>query len=307
MRRYLLIFGLFTLLLQGQNKTPMALGLQLDNDSFTSTYNDFYYTNGLFLYGSRLAKATTATTKVIHSFRVGQQIYNPRWVKATLPQEQNRPYAGYLFAEYSTKKINSANLVKVNTFQVGIVGPGSGAECFQKWMHRSFGFGPLKGWENQIQNTVALQYQWLYAKPIWSTLSSDRVDFNLMGTAVVGTAFDGLSAGVLARVRLSARGSSLKTTNFYDDLSEAPKAFYLFALPKINFQCYDATIQGSLFDRKSILTYDLRSLRYAVEAGVRYKYHQFNFSYVATYSSKEIENSTASGYFYGSLMGSYLF
>lgn len=307
MRRYLLIFGLFTLLLRGQNTTPMVVGLQLDNDSFTSTYNDFYYTNGLFLFGSRLAKSTTSSTKVLHSFRLGQQIYNPRWVKATVPQEQNRPYAGYLFAEYTAKQINSANRVRANTFQVGIVGPGSGAECFQKWMHRSFGFGELKGWEHQIQNTVALQYQRLYVKPIWLALSSDRVDFNLMGTAVVGTAFDGLSAGVLGRVRLSSHGSSLKATNFYDELSESPTAFYLFALPKINFQCYDATIQGSLFDRKSILTYDLRPLRYAVEVGVRYKYHQFNFSYTATYSSKEIENSTASGYFYGSLMGSYLF
>lgn len=307
MRYYILVFGLFTLLLQGQIKVSKLIGLQLDNDSFTSTYNDFYYTNGLFLYGSQLGKSTSATTTVIHSFRVGQQIFNPRWVKATLPQNQNRPYAGYLFAEYTTKQINSANRVQANTFQVGIVGPGSGAESFQKWMHRSFGFGALNGWKNQIQNTVALQYQRLYAKPIWSTISSDRVDFNLMGNAVVGTAFDGLSAGVLARIRMSEKGASLKATNFYNELGAAPKEFYLFVLPKINFQCYDATIQGSLFDHKSILTYDLRPLRYAVEAGVRYKYHQFNFSYTATYSSKEIENSNASGYFYGSLVGSYLF
>lgn len=307
MRCYLLVFGLLTFLLQGQTKVEKLIGLQLDNDSFTSTYNDFYYTNGLFLYGSRLAKATTATTKVIHSFRVGQQIYNPRWVKATLPQEQNRPYAGYLFAEYTSKQINSANRVLANTFQVGIVGPGSGAESFQRWMHRSFGFGELNGWKSQIQNTAALQYQRLYAKPIWSSFSSDRVDFNLMGKAVVGTAFDGLSAGVLARVRLSGTGPSLKTTNFYNELGVAPKEFYLFVLPKINFQFYDATIQGSLFDHKSILTYDLRPLRYSMEVGVRYRYHQFNFSYTATYSSKEIENSTASGYFYGSLVGSYLF
>jgi lipid A 3-O-deacylase len=307
MRAYLLIFGLFAVLLQGQNQVPMALGLQVDNDSFTSTYNDFYYTSGLFLYGSRLGESTTATTKVIQSFRVGQQIYNPRWVKATIPQEQNRPYAGYLFAEYTSKQINSTNRVQANTFQVGIVGPGSGAEQFQKWMHHSFGFGQLKGWKYQIQNTVALQYQRLYAQPIWFALSSDRADFTAVGTAMLGTAFDGLSAGLLARVRLSAGGVSLKASHFYDDLSEAPKAFYLFVLPKINFQCYDATIQGSLFDRKSILTYDLRPLRCSVEAGVRYQYHQFHLSYTATYCSKEVENSTASGYFYGSLAGSYLF
>ena len=307
MRRYVVVFGLFAVLLQGQNRAPMVIGLQLDNDSFTSTYNDFYYTNGLFLYGSRLAKSTTATTKIIHSFRVGQQIYNPRWVKATLLENQNRPYAGYLFAEYTTTRISEANRVQANTFQIGIVGPGSGAEGFQKWMHRSFGFGDLKGWGNQIQNTIALQYQRLYVKPIWAALSSNRVDFNLYGKTVVGTAFDGISAGFLARVRLSEQGASLHATNYYNELSEAPEAFYFFALPKINLQCYDATIQGSLCDHKSILTYDLRPLRFTMEAGIRYKYQQFNFSYTAIYSSKEIENSTASGYFYGSLVGSYLF
>ncbi len=307
MRCYVLVVGLFTLLVQGQPKADKLIGLQLDNDSFTSTYNDFYYTNGLFLYGSRLAKSSTDTETIIHGFRLGQQIYNPRWVKAVLPKNQNRPYAGYLFAEYTTTHITKGDRVLANTFQVGIVGPGSGAERFQKWMHRSFGFGELKGWENQIQNTVALQYQRLYAKPIWSAFSSDRVDFNLMGTAVVGTAFDGLTAGVLTRVRLSGTGPSLKTTNFYNELGAAPKEFYLFVLPKVNVQFYDATIQGSLFDPKSILTYDLRPLRYALEAGVRYKYNRFSFSYTATYSSKEIENSSASGYFYGSLDGSYLF
>jgi lipid A 3-O-deacylase len=307
MRRYLLVFGLFAVLLQGQSKTPMVIGLQLDNDSFTSTYNDFYYTNGLFFYASQLAKATTATTKVIHSFRVGQQIYNPRWVKAKIPQNQNRPYAGYLFAEYTTTRISDANQVRANTFQIGIVGPGSGAESFQKWMHHSFGFGQLNGWEYQIQNAIALQYQRLYVKPIWTTLSSERVDFNLYGKATVGIAFDGLSAGVLARIRLSEKGASLKATNFYNELSEAPKEFYFFALPKINFQCYDATIQGSLFDDKSILTYNLRPLRFSMEAGIRYKFKEFSFTYAATFSTTEIENSTASGYFYGSLVGSYLF
>lgn len=307
MWRYLLVFGLLSFLLQGQSKVPMVLGVQVDNDSFTSTYNDFYYTSGQFIYGSRLAKSSTTEKTIIHGFRLGQQIYNPRWVKAVLPQNQNRPYAGYLFAEYTTTHISKSDQVSATTFQVGIVGPGSGAEGFQKWLHHSFGFGALEGWHYQIQNAVALQYERLYSIPALPALATDLVDFHWYGKAVGGTVFDGLSAGMLTRVRLSRAGASLKTTNFFNEVSNIRCGFYFYALPKINWQLYDATIQGSLFDTRSEVTYRIRPLRFNVEVGLRYKYERFNLAYSATYTTTEIENSSASGYFFGTLAGSYLF
>jgi len=306
MLRYFLLFGLLSWVLQGQTIRPMVVGVQVDNDSFISTYNDFYYTSGQFLYGSRLAKSSTAAETVVHGFRLGQQIYNPRWIKSVVPQEQNRPYAGYLFAEYTTTHLTKTDRVFANTFQVGIVGPGSGAEGFQKWLHRTFGFGDLKGWHYQIQNTVALQYERLYSRPTLSALTTDQLDFHWYGKAVGGTVSDGLSGGMLARLRLSAKGESLKATNFYNALATGHKAFYLYALPKINWQWYDATIQGSLFDTKSEVTYRIRPFRFTAEVGMRYKYERFNFSYSATYSTTEIENSNASGYFYGTVAGSFL-
>lgn len=307
MRHYLWVLGLLTYVLQGQTNRPMLVGVQVDNDSFISTYNDFYYTSGQFVYGSRLALSSRADETIIHGFRVGQQIYNPRWIKAVLPLEQNRPYAGYLFAEYTATHITKDDRVFANTFQVGIVGPGSGAEGFQKWLHRTFGFGDLKGWHYQIQNAVALQYERLYSQPTLSVLTTDQMDFHWYGKVVGGTVFDALTVGVLTRVRLSRASASLTATNFYNSIAITQKAFYLYALPRLNWQWYDATIQGSLFDTKSDVTYRIRPLRFAAELGLRYHYDRFSFSYSAAYTSSEIENSSASGYFYGTVAGSYLF
>jgi hypothetical protein len=133
------------------------------------------------------------------------------------------------------------------------------------------------------------------------------VDFHLYGKVVGGTVFDGLSAGVLTRFRLGRSATSLKATNFFNEVSNVRRAFYFYALPKINWQLYDATIQGSLFDTRSEVTYRIRPLRFNAEVGLRYTYERFNFSYSATYTTTEIDNSSASGYFYGSLVGSYLF
>jgi len=137
-------------------------------------------------------------------------------------------------------------------------------------------------------------------------LTTDQLDFHWYGKAVGGTVFDGLSGGMLARVRLSATSVSLKAANFYNALATGHQAFYVYALPKINWQWYDATIQGSLFDTKSEVTYRIRPFRFTAEIGMRYTYDRFNFSYSAAYTTTEIENRNASGYFYGTVVGSYL-
>ncbi|MGL2965592.1 lipid A-modifier LpxR family protein [Flavobacterium sp. XGLA_31] len=290
-----------------QNKKPIELGLQLENDSFVSTYNDFYYTNGTFLFGNYVSDKTTTEQKRIHGFRIGQQIFNPRWVKATNPENHNRPYAGYLFAEYSVTKMNRSNSVKAMTFQLGVVGPDSKAEQFQDWMHASFGFGKIYGWEYQIQNTLALQYGLTYSKPIFAKVTSDYLDFQLYTKSDLGTVFTGTNFGILTRLSLSKPLTAMSNSNFYNGLGTAPKECYFFVLPKINLQVYDATIQGSLFDHKSVVTFDLKPIRFRGEAGIKFKYHHLNLSGSFVYTTDEIRNNSATGYYYGSVISSYVF
>jgi hypothetical protein len=62
----------------GQGRTR-EIGLITENDLYTSSKNDKYYTNGLEIL-SVLAKNGTAKVKKIVEFRIGQLIYNPQFI-----------------------------------------------------------------------------------------------------------------------------------------------------------------------------------------------------------------------------------
>lgn len=303
--RFLLLLLIPTLAL-AQNKSDVEFGIQLDNDSFASTYNDFYYTNGLFAFANSISAKSTSEKKLIRGFKIGQQIYNPRNMKSPFPEDHDRPYAGYLFAEYNSTKMFQSNTVFGMSFRLGVIGPDSKAEEFQKWMHNAFGFGHLIGWENQIQNVLAVQFGMNYSKPFLSGITTDKMDFHLTGQTEIGTAFLSATIGTLGRISLMESITPMQDSNFYNGLGNSKKELYFYVLPKINLQFYDATIQGSLFNGDSPVTFDLEPLRFKGEAGFKFKYNQYNLSCSFNYTTKEIKSS-ATDYYYGSLVGSYVF
>ena len=305
--KFYLLALLPNLILAQQNKSRFELGLQLDNDSFVSTYNDFYYTNGIFLFGNYVSKKSSDSKKIVNGFKIGQEIYNPRIVKAEIPEDQNRPYAGYLFAEYSSTKMHQSNQVLKMAFRLGLIGPDSKAEDIQNWIHDTFGFGEIAGWNYQVKNLLAVQFGLDYSTPILSEITSDRIDFHLYAQNEIGTAFVGFNAGTLARISLSKPLTAMQDSNFYNGLGSSGKELYFYILPKINLQLYDATIQGSMFNQESPVTFNLKPLRFKGEAGLRFKYNDYNLSFVFNYSTDQIKNSSTTGFYYGSLVGSYTF
>lgn len=307
MRQQFLLIIFISCLVAAQDKANKELGLQLDNDSFVSTYNDFYYTNGMFVFFNCVSDKSTVEKKIIHGFKIGQEIYNPRNVKSDFTFDHNRPYAGYLFAEYNTTKMYQSDTVLGMSFSIGIVGPDSKAEDFQNMMHSNFGFGEIVGWQYQIRNLLAVQFGLNYSKPVLAKITSDKIDFHLYTQSDIGTAFSGISVGALTRISLLKSLTSMQNSNYYKGLGNAQKELYFFVLPKINLQFYDATIQGSMFNNDSPVTFDLKPFRFKGEAGFKFKYNQYNLSCVFNYTTDEIKNSSATGYHYGSLGFSYVF
>ena len=305
--RYLLLLWLLLPTFGWTQKNNFELGLQLDNDSFVSTFNDFYYTSGLFLFANYRSAKSTSEKKIVHGFKIGQQIYNPRDVKSVLPEDHNRPYAGYLFAEYNRTKMYSSNRIIGMSFKLGVVGPDSKAVDFQNWMHDAFGFGEIMGWEQQIQNLLAIQFELRYSKPILKGVTSDKIDFHLLAATEIGTAFSSLNIGTLSRISLSKPLKAMHNSNYYNGLGSTVKELYFFVSPKVNAQAYDATIQGSMFTNESPVTFNLKPIRFNGEAGLKIKYYQYNLSCMINYTTDEIKNSSATGYFYGSIVGSYVF
>ena len=83
----LLIIPLVLFLIQTNAQKPFTkeIGIYSDNDSYTSLYNDGYYTNGLtFFYKFMPEKKSTAYIKKIVEYKLGIKMYTPR--KGTAPK-----------------------------------------------------------------------------------------------------------------------------------------------------------------------------------------------------------------------------
>lgn len=297
----------------GQSKTK-EIGFISDNDLYTSSKNDMYYTNGLELFFRYLSKnSNEKINKKITEFRVGQYIYNPRYINETAVDINDRPFAGYLFAEAGRSFFYESESVLKTDFQLGYVGPNALGKETQESFHHLIGYKKVFGWENQIENALAIQAHVMYSKKLFPSKHNDFVDLHFQSEANLGTVLAGVSTGFLARFGFK-RLLPVYDSNLHDaSVNAAPQVdvreFYFYAMPSVNYQFYDATIEGSMFNDNSPLTFDLVPLRFNAEAGLKYRHNNFNISYTFMYRGKELEDpntNTNTGYFYGSIRMGFL-
>lgn len=302
------LFLLTTALGFGQSKTK-EFGFITDNDLYTSSKNDMYYTNGLELFFRYLSKnENEKINKKITEFRVGQYIYNPRFINETAVDINDRPFTGYLFAEAGRSFFYQSESVLKTDFQLGYMGPNAFGRETQESFHHIIGYKKVYGWENQLHNALAVQAHVMYSKKLFPGKHNDFVDLHFQSEANLGTIFDGVSTGFLARVGFK-KLLPVYDSNLHDaSVSAQPqfdvREFYFYAMPSVNYQFYDATIEGSMFSDTSPVTFELEPLRFNAEFGLKYRHNNFNISYSFLYRGRELkdpETNTNSGYFYGSI------
>ena len=304
---------LTTALSFGQGKTK-EFGFISDNDLYTSSKNDMYYTNGLELFFRYLSKnENEKINKKITEFRVGQYIYNPRFINETAVDINDRPFTGYLFAEAGRSFFYQSESVLKTDFQLGFMGPNAFGRETQESFHHVIGYKRVYGWENQLHNALAVQAHVMYSKKLFPGKHNDFVDLHFQSEANLGTIFDGVSTGFLARIGFK-KLLPVYDSNLHDaSVSAQPKfdvrEFYFYAMPSVNYQFYDATIEGSMFSDTSPVTFELEPLRFNAEFGLKYRHNNFNISYSFLYRGRELkdpETNTNSGYFYGSIRFGFL-
>ncbi|MDR7209705.1 lipid A deacylase LpxR family protein [Flavobacterium piscis] len=294
----------------GQGKTT-EIGFISDNDLYTSSKNDMYYTNGLEFFWRFLSKnSNEKIKKKITEFRIGQYLYNPRFINETAITINNRPFAGYLFAETGRSFFYQSESVLKSDFQLGYVGQNSFGEELQEGFHKIIGYKKVYGWENQIHNALAVQGHVLYSRKLFPEKQHDFADLHFQSEANLGTIFTGISTGFLTRIGfrklLPVYDSNLHNASVSFEPQFNVKEFYLYGMSSINYQFYDATIEGSLFNDTSPVTFDLISWRFNAELGLKYRYNNFNVSYSFVYRGKELESPDMTGSFYGSIRMGFL-
>ena len=301
-------------LIFGQAKTK-EIGLITDNDLYTSSKNDMYYTNGLELFYRFLSKNNNEKiSKKITEFRIGQYIYNPRFINAESVGENDRPFTAYLFAEAGRSFFYKSESVLKTDFQLGFMGPNAFGRQTQESFHHLIGYKTVYGWENQLHNAFGAQAHALYSKKLFPNKHNDFVDLHFQSEGNLGTIFTGVSTGFLARIGFK-RLLPIYDSNMYDaSVSSEPqyniREFYFYAIPSVNYQFYDATIQGSMFNNTSPLTFDITHWRFNAEFGLKYRHNNWNLSYSFIYRGREVEpneiTNTSAGYFFGSIRLGYL-
>ena len=287
-------------------------GFKTENDAYLATRNDRYYTNGLFIYFRRALNADKLSENVekkTYELSVGQKMYTPYWGMVAKKEDQDRPFAGYLYAGGAYSVFYKNEGVLKTSVEIGTVGPSSLAEGGQELLHKTVGFYTPAGWEYQIKNEMAVNLAASYSKLLFRA-DDPIVDISGQGYANLGTTFSGLGASVLFR---AGKLNQLFNSAYHNAVIGNSKTaalnkseFFFYVKPQLNFVAYDATIQGSMFNNDSPVTFGVKPIVFEQQFGVNYSSKRFTADFNVILKTKEVK-SVAKAQNYGGLSLYYRF
>jgi hypothetical protein len=120
------------------------------------------------------------------SWRIAQGMFTPDNIEIEELQPNDRPYAGLLLASAHLQAFTETVSIRYST-TLGVVGPASGAEPVQKFIHELIGTNSPNGWDHQLENEPVFMF------------SAERLDRWHQGQLQSGLQWDfiGLSAADL--------------------------------------------------------------------------------------------------------------
>jgi lipid A 3-O-deacylase len=260
---FLLLFSSIIVSAQAIDNTPAFRNINSDhyfrinyeNDFFTGTDRD--YTQGIYLEwvnpSIRRFPLTTLLWRpknsiIKYGLALENNGYTPNYIDRTQIQYGDRPYAGVILLKTFLTAINSERRERVSTqLSTGLIGPWAGDEDMQKDIHHWIHYTQPLGWDNQIKNDIALDYQVNYEREFFAM--KDYFSLSSYASARIGTLSTKASAGITGML-----GNFYSPFSFNKNKRVKKLQFYIYDLPAISVIGYDATLQGGLFDRSSIYT-----------------------------------------------------
>ncbi|MBY0481624.1 MAG: lipid A deacylase LpxR family protein [Chitinophagaceae bacterium] len=260
-----------------------------ENDAYLLQFKDAYYTNGLFLKYTRAS--TKNNLKRLHSIELGQMIYTPlnRFVNSL--SLIDRPYSGLLFLQYQQTDFLNKEALMQWSVKAGVIGEASGAENVQNWFHSIFAYGKFAGWQYQVQNALIINAGLKYAQTVYEMPGHFKIV--PQGLANLGNGFINAGAGsyLCWGVFEKNQNSSLWNAGVSNTSSKPKREFFLFALPELYFEAYNATIQGALFSHNdTAVLSETRPLFFQQTIGGCFSYRQFSTKLQWVFQSKESVN-----------------
>jgi hypothetical protein len=97
-----------------------------------------------------------------------QLMVTPEDITVAEPKFDDIPYAGHLSLS-GTLWSWSADTISGLGAHIGVIGPESGAESVQKWVHKAIGSDNPRGWDNQLGTDVVGGIQAAHARKLLQT------------------------------------------------------------------------------------------------------------------------------------------
>ncbi|MGB2274002.1 MAG: lipid A-modifier LpxR family protein, partial [Flavicella sp.] len=309
-KSFLVLLLIVSLKSNAQTALSKTIEILNENDLFVSTYYDRYYTNGLFVSFRFLDTNSQIKSKTIHELQIGHQMYTPQFHKIK-DNSVDRPYAGYAFLSYNLSRYYK-NYAVQGGIELGAIGPISKAAEIQNTLHQLIGYPKNDAWIKQIQNQIAINIEGNYIRP-FSKNEKQKIDFISSTTLKIGTIHTHLSTNVYTRFNLldnslnRFNNSILINSNLYQEAIAQRKELFIYCKPQINYNIYDATIQGRLPNESKQKEYTLIPVNIEVEVGIKYAYKKINLSYSAIRYSKKLKEMIENSNTYGAIKIAYLF
>lgn len=296
-----------------QQKFSKEFSFINDNDLFASKEKDRYYSNGLFFTYRFLSSKPEHLEKKIIEIQIGHELYTPYKSTVLNVNLHDRPFAAYLYGNFGMTRVYENDRIIKNNLQIGVVGKSAFGKELQETIHNIYNFRSPVGWKYQIRNTVALNFDTEYYKAL-GTDKTNHYDTNFIGKLRLGTIFTEATAGIMGRIGFKKlqpiQNSIAFNTNLNNEVTSYIRGVesFLYYETSLTYVLYDTTIEGSLFNNDSPVTFNPKALRFDLEVGYKFTANRWNFGYAFHFHSNKLPNlRNDKGNYYGQLFFSYLF
>ncbi|WP_405607652.1 lipid A deacylase LpxR family protein [Polaribacter sp. Asnod1-A03] len=314
MKKNSLIFFLFiSSFLISQEKFSKEISFTTDNDLYVSIVKDRYYTSGIFLSYRFLSNTKKPSLeKKIIAWKLAQEMYTPYKATAPIISLHDRPFAGYLYASYGILRAYKNNKILNTSFQLGSIGKNAFAKETQNLIHSIYGYREATGWEYQIKNAIALNFNATYLKTILQT-ENNYLDITWTNNLNIGTVYTNISTGFKTRIGLRPLQKMINSIAFNTNLNNSKTNYYreiesfFYIKPSVRYAVYDATLEGSFLNDSSEVTNTIKPIVFNLEAGLMFTSKRFNFGYAFIYNTQKSEGLRyTNGQSYGKITINYL-
>jgi len=192
------------------------------------------------------------------SYTLGQKIYTPKDISIATPQNNERPWAGWLYGGVAFSNVYSDHVDNFGLI-LGVVGPASLAEQTQSFIHENITDSPdPKGWNNQLHTEPGVIVTWERRWPV--TLAAELGGYRLQGEPNMSFAVGNINtyAGVGGTLTFGPNQKQLQDTpprippamsgtGYFDTPTDRDWDWYVFAGVNGRAVARDIFLDGNTF------------------------------------------------------------